>query len=271
MSERLERLEKSEKSGRAERLQKLLSQAGIASRRAAEDLIRAGRVQVNGTTVRELGTKADPVRDRITIDGKAVRPRRLRYLAFHKPVGMVCTMDDPEGRPSIGEVVRDLREHVFPVGRLDWESSGLVLLTNDGDLAQRLTHPRYGVEKVYRVKVRGQPDDEAIARLRRGVRLQDGSTRPAEVSIERRLDRKMRLRIAVREGRNRLIRRMCEAIDAPVDKLSRESIGPLRLGSLRAGEVRELTAPEVLALRRATRLERDPAGERPASARRVRG
>ena len=141
-----------------------------------------------------------------------------------------------------------MREHVFPVGRLDWESSGLVLLTNDGDLAQRLTHPRYGVEKVYRVKVRGLPDDDAIARLRRGVRLSDGPTAPAEVTVERRLDRKTRLRITVREGRNRLVRRMCEAIGTPVDRLSREAIGSLRLGRLRAGEIRELTDVEVLAL-----------------------
>lgn len=215
---------------------------------------------MNGKTVRELGTKADPSRDRVTIDGRPVRPGRLRYLVFHKPVGMVCSMADPEGRPSIGDVVREMREHVFPVGRLDWESSGLVLLTNDGDLAQRLTHPRYGVEKTYRVKVRGLPDDDAIARLRRGVRLADGPTAPAEVVVERRLDRKTRLRITVREGRNRLVRRMCEAIGTPVDRLSREAIGPLRLGRLRAGEARELSDGEVLALRRATRLERGDAG-----------
>lgn len=247
---------------KTERLQKLLSQSGIASRRAAEDLIREGRVQVNGKTVRELGTKADPTRDRVTIDGRPVRPGRLRYLAFHKPVGMVCSMADPEGRPSIGDVVREMREHVFPVGRLDWESSGLVLLTNDGDLAQRLTHPRYGVEKVYRVKVRGLPDEDALARLRRGVRLADGPTAPAEVVVERRLDRKMRLRVTVREGRNRLVRRMFEAIGTPVDRLSREAIGSLRLGSLRSGEVRELADGEVLALRRATRLERAEAARR---------
>lgn len=217
---------------------------------------------MNGKTVRELGTKADPTRDRVTIDGRPVRPGRLRYLAFHKPVGMVCSMADPEGRPSIGDVVREMREHVFPVGRLDWESSGLVLLTNDGDLAQRLTHPRYGVEKVYRVKVRGLPDEDALARLRRGVRLADGPTAPAEVVVERRLDRKMRLRVTVREGRNRLVRRMFEAIGTPVDRLSRESIGSLRLGSLRSGEVRELADGEVLALRRATRLERAEAARR---------
>lgn len=217
---------------------------------------------MNGKTVRELGTKADPTRDRVTIDGRPVRPGRLRYLAFHKPVGMVCSMADPEGRPSIGDVVREMREHVFPVGRLDWESSGLVLLTNDGDLAQRLTHPRYGVEKVYRVKVRGLPDEDALARLRRGVRLADGPTAPAEVVVERRLDRKMRLRVTVREGRNRLVRRMFEAIGTPVDRLSREAIGSLRLGSLRSGEVRELADGEVLALRRATRLERAEAARR---------
>lgn len=212
--------------------------------------------------IRELGTRADPIRDRITIDGKAVRPDRLRYLVFHKPAGMVSTMRDPEGRPAIGEVVRGLRAHVFPVGRLDFDSSGLILLTNDGDLAQRLTHPRYGIEKVYRVKVRGLPEEEALARLRRGVRLEDGPTRPARVELEGQLEKKARLRIAVREGRTRLVRRMCEAIGHPVDRLARVAIGPLRLGSLRVGEVRDLTSDEVRALRRAVAADEEEAPAR---------
>ncbi|HEY8517891.1 MAG TPA: pseudouridine synthase [Candidatus Binatia bacterium] len=235
----------------------------MASRRAAEDLIREGRVRVNGRVVQELGAKADPSRDRITVDGRAAVPRRLQYFAYHKPVGVVSTMSDPEGRPAIGDVVRGLREHVFPVGRLDYESSGLVLLTNDGELAQRLTHPRYQVPKVYRVKVRGRPDEAALERLRRGVRLADGMTAPAEVTVESLLPNKTRLRIAIREGRQRQVRRMCEAIGHPVDKLSRIAIGPLRLGSLRVGEIRELTPREVLALRHAV-AGRRPLGERPA-------
>jgi 23S rRNA pseudouridine2605 synthase len=245
-----------------ERLQKILSQAGLASRRTAEDLIRAGRVKVNGRVIQELGSRADPIRDRITIDGKAVRPDRLRYLAFHKPAGMVSTMHDPEGRPAIGEVVRGLRAHVFPVGRLDFDSSGLIVLTNDGELAQRLTHPRYGIEKVYRVKVRGLPEQEALGRLRRGVRLEDGPTRPARVELEANLEKKARLRIAVREGRTRLVRRMCESIGHPVDRLARVAIGPLRLGTLRPGEVRDLTPDEVRALRRAVAADGEAAPAR---------
>ncbi|HZR83116.1 MAG TPA: pseudouridine synthase [Candidatus Binatia bacterium] len=232
----------------------------MASRRTAEDLIRAGRVRVNGKVVRELGTKAHPTLDRVTIDGRPVRATRLRYIAYHKPVGVVSTMDDPAGRPAIGDVVRGLREHVFPVGRLDFDSSGLLLLTNDGELAQRLTHPRYKVAKVYRVKVRGHPSEEALERLRRGVRLEDGVTAPAEVAVEQRLEKKTRLRIALREGRSRQVRRMCEAVGHPVDRLSRIAVGPIRLGSLPPGELRDLTAHEVLALRHATRGGRDAGG-----------
>jgi pseudouridine synthase len=246
-----------------ERLQKILSQAGVASRRAAEDLIREGRVRVNGRVVEELGTRADPTRDRITVDGRAALPRKLHYVAYHKPVGVVSTMSDPEGRPAIGDVVRGLRDHLFPVGRLDYESSGLVLLTNDGELAQRLTHPRFQVPKVYRVKVRGRPDETALERLRRGVRLVDGMTAPADVQVEAVLPSKARLKMVLREGRQRQVRRMCEAVGHPVDRLSRVSIGPLRLGTLAIGATRELTAREVLALRHAV-SGRPRAGARPA-------
>ncbi|MBM4267967.1 MAG: rRNA pseudouridine synthase [Deltaproteobacteria bacterium] len=232
-----------------ERLQKILSQAGIASRRAAEELIREGRVQVNGKVIRELGAKADPVSDRITVDGRAAQPERLRYVAYHKPVGVVSTLSDPEGRPSIAQVTGRLRTHLFPVGRLDFDSSGLVLLTNDGEMAQRLAHPRYHVAKVYRVKVRGHPDEHALSRLRRGIRLADGQTAPAHVTVEGRLEHKARLRITIREGRRRQVRRMLEAVGHPVDRLSRVAIGPVRLGALPPGGMRDLTANEVRALR----------------------
>jgi pseudouridine synthase len=206
---------------------------------------------VNGKVIQELGTKADPSKDRITVDGRAALPRKLHYVAYHKPVGVVSTMSDPEGRPAIGNVVRGLREHLFPVGRLDFESSGLVLLTNDGELAQKLTHPRFQIAKVYRVKVRGRPDDAALGRLRQGVRLTDGTTRPAEVAVESVLPSKTRLCMVLREGRQRQVRRMCEAVGHPVDRLSRVAIGPLKLGALPIGETRELTPREVLALRHA--------------------
>ncbi len=209
--------------------------------------------------VRELGAKADPVRDRVTVDGRTTVPERLRYVAYHKPVGVVSSMADPAGRPTIGDVTKKLKSHLFPVGRLDYDSSGLVLLTNDGAVAQRLSHPRYQVAKVYRVKVRGHPDEKALGRLRKGLRLADGPTAPARVSVEGKLEKKTRLRITIREGRQRQVRRMLEAVGHPVDKLSRIAIGPIRLGALAVGATRELTTREVLALRSAVRVG-DPAG-----------
>jgi 23S rRNA pseudouridine2605 synthase len=217
--------------------------------------------------VQELGTKADPSKDRITVDGHAAQPRKLHYVAYHKPVGVVSTMSDPAGRRAIGDVVRELKAHLFPVGRLDFESSGLVLLTNDGELAQQLTHPRFQIDKVYRVKVRGRPDEAALAKLRRGVRLEDGVTAPAEVDVEAVLPSKSRLRIVLREGKQRQVRRMCEAVGHPVERLSRISIGPLRLGSLPMGETRELTPREILALRHAVSGRATPAPELPPRAR----
>lgn len=217
-------------------------------------MIREGRVRLNGQVVRDLGTKADPDQDRLTVDGRPAVARRLRYVAYHKPVGVVSTMSDPQGRRSIGDVIRADRERLFPVGRLDFDSSGLVLLTNDGEVAQRLTHPRFGVPKVYRVKVRGHPSPAVLDRLARGVRLDDGMTRPAGVRIEAELERKTRLILTLHEGRHRQIRRMCEAVGHPVDKLSRVAIGPLRLARLKVGERRELRAREVEALLRSVHL-----------------
>ena len=231
-----------------ERLQKILSQAGIASRRSAEALILEGRVRVNGKVVRELGVKADPVRDEITVDGRSAIPTRLRYVAYHKPVGVVSSMSDPEGRPSLGDIARRMRDHLFPVGRLDFDSSGLVLLTNDGEVAQRLSHPRYQIPKVYRVKVRGHPEAKALKRLRQGIRLADGPTAPARVELEEVLEKKSRFRVTIAEGRQRQVRRMFEAVGHPVDKLSRVAIGPIRLGGLASGKTRELNESEVRSL-----------------------
>ena len=222
--------------------------------------------------VKDLGTRADPDEDEVMVDGRAAVARRLRYVAYHKPVGVVSTMSDPQGRRSIGDVIRADRDHLFPVGRLDYESSGLVLLTNDGDVAQRLTHPRFGVPKVYRVKVRGRPEGATLERLARGVRLDDGMTRPAGVRVESELERKTRLVFTLHEGRHRQIRRMCEAVGHPVDKLSRVAIGPLRLGRLKVGERRELRAREVEEILRAVRgngPER-PRPNRPGEVREVR-
>ena len=208
-----------------ERLQKILSQAGIASRRASEQLMLEGRVTVNGTTILELGTKADPARDDIRVDGRRIKiPERHLYLLLNKPRGYVTTRSDPQKRPTVIDLLKGVREYVYPVGRLDYDSEGLLILTNDGDLAARLTHPRHGVPRVYEARVLGVPDAHDMKRLAKGVTIDGRRTGPAEVvSLG-----PSRLRITVREGRNRQVRKMCDAIGHPVDELRRVAIGPIR-------------------------------------------
>ena len=239
-----------------ERLQKILSRAGIASRRKAEELIQAGKVRVNGQVVTRMGTTANPRTDRITVDGRQLPPpTEPVYILLNKPVGVVTTLSDPEGRPTVRELLSDVRGRVFPVGRLDFHSSGLLLLTNDGELALRLTHPRYGVRKTYRVKVKGTPTADTVAQLARGVRLDEGVTAPAEVRVERTGEGKTWLELIIREGHNREVRRMCEAVGHPVEKLTRVHLGPLSLGKLAPGQHRHLTDREIYELQRATGLE----------------
>jgi len=238
------------------RLQKILSAAGVASRRVAETLIVEGRVSVNGEVVRELGSKADPDRDDIRVDGRRVKTAGKRwYLLLNKPRGYVCTRSDPEGRPTIMALLGPIaaREYLYPVGRLDFDSEGLLLVTNDGDLAARLTHPRHGVEREYEARVRGVPDAGALARLARGVTIEGRRTRPAEVALVRAVPGRDQavVSVVVREGRNRQVRRMCEAIGHPVVRLKRVRIGPLADATLAPGEVRELSPREVAAPRRA--------------------
>ncbi|OQY68899.1 MAG: hypothetical protein B6D46_02020 [Polyangiaceae bacterium UTPRO1] len=235
------------------RLQKLLADSGACSRRAAETLIRSGRVTVNDKTVTTLGTRALPT-DRIRIDGRPL-PRRQSpiYVMVHKPAGVVTTTRDPEGRPTVVQMLPGRAGRLFPVGRLDVQSTGLVLLTNDGDLAAILTHPRHHVPRTYRVKVSGSPDERALARLRRGVRLADGATGPVTVVVEERRPTKTWLRVTVREGRNHLVRRLCEAIGHRAEKLQRTALGPLELGKLAIGAYRLLTPREVASLRRTAR------------------
>ncbi len=245
-----------------ERLQKILSRAGIASRRAAERLIVEGRVTVNGLTVHELGTKADPAVDDVRVDGRRVTvAERHRYLLLNKPRGYVSTRSDPERRPTVMHLLGGVREYVYPVGRLDYQSEGLLLLTNDGDLAAHLTHPRHEVPRVYEVRVLGTPDARDLERLSRGVVVDGRRTPPTEVTLAYAPRRaagagsareQSVLRITVREGRNRLVRKMCEAIGHPVDTLTRVAIGPIRDDRLRPGQWRELTAEEVRKLRRAS-------------------
>jgi 23S rRNA pseudouridine2605 synthase len=238
-----------------ERLQKILSQAGIASRRASEKLMLEGRVSVNGETVTELGTKADPARDDIRVDGSRIKKaERHLYLLLNKPRGYVTTRSDPEKRKTVIDLLKGVREYIYPVGRLDYDSEGLLILTNDGDLAARLTHPRHGVARVYEARVLGTPDAHDISRLAKGVSIEGRRTGPSEV-VELGPGH---LRITVREGRNRQVRRMCEAIGHPVDELRRIAIGPIRDPKLRPGQWRELTDQEVERLRRAASSQASP-------------
>jgi pseudouridine synthase len=234
----------------------VLARAGIASRRAAEDLIRRGAVTVNGHVIRELGTRADPRVDRITVDGKPLRPPSgVHYIAFNKPVGMVTTLTDPEGRPCVGDVIASLRQPLHPVGRLDYHTSGLLLLTNDGELTARLTHARYHVAKTYAVKLDRPPSTEQLARMRAGVKIEQGPAARARVRPTRATDRKGWLTVTIYEGRNRQVRRMFEEVGLRVEKLRRVAIGPLSLGSLPTGATRKLLTEEVTLLRRAAGLE----------------
>jgi 23S rRNA pseudouridine2605 synthase len=252
----------------AVRLQKIISQAGIASRRAAEKLIAEGRVTINGDTVREMGTKADPSRDDIRVDGRRVKSaERLRYILLYKPTGFVTTRSDPERRPTVIDLLRGVKEYVYPVGRLDYDTEGLLLLTNDGDLAAKLTHPRHGVERTYEARVSGMPDDEAIGRLRKGIPLDGRRTLPADVSLlnKRRADRDGVVTITIREGRNRQVRRMLEAVGHPVRKLIRVGIGPLSDRGLKPGTWRELTAQELRALKQTAEWMATPPAPRAAA------
>jgi 23S rRNA pseudouridine2605 synthase len=232
--------------GEGVRLQKVLAQAGLGSRRACEELIERRRVRVNGE-VAVLGRRVDPEADLVEVDGVqiGVRPGLVHYL-LHKPVGVVTTASDPQGRPVVIDLVPP-EPRVFPVGRLDADSEGLLLLTNDGDLTHRLTHPSFGVDKEYLVEVDGEPSRGAVARLRDGVDLEDGRTAPAKVAL---LDARL-LRVTIHEGRSRQVRRMCEAVGHPVLRLVRTRIGPITDRSLKAGEWRALTQDEVRALERA--------------------
>ena len=205
-------------------------------------------MSVNGAVVRELGQRADPARDRIVVDGEVIHVGTRRTVMLHKPRGMVSTRVDPDGRPTVADLLAGVRERLYPVGRLDVNSSGLLLLTNDGALAARLTHPRHRVPRVYHVKVRGTPDQVSVDRLRRGVRLDDGKTAPAHVRIVHKLPTKTWLEVSVHEGRKHLVRRMCEAVGHPADKLVRVRFGPLGLGRLAPGAWRDLTRGELAAL-----------------------
>lgn len=234
-----------------ERLQKILAQAGYGSRRACEDFIRAGRVRVNGQ-IASLGQKADSAVDKISVDGKAIAaPESLTYVALYKPRNVLSTVVKEKGddRKTVRDLV-DLAGHLYPVGRLDYESEGLVLMTNDGDLTNRLTHPRYGHEKEYRVLLARRPDPDQLEAWRRGVVLEDGyKTTPVDVRFETAQGKGAWVRVVMGEGRKRQIRETCKQLGLPVVRIIRVRIGELRVGSLKAGQWRQLTANEVDALK----------------------
>jgi 23S rRNA pseudouridine2605 synthase len=254
-------------SARGPRLQKVLAEAGVGSRRACEELIEAGEVTVNGHVVRTLPAWVDPARDHIKVHGRLIAPgEKLLYIMLYKPRGVVCTNRDPEGRRRAIDLVKHRsRPRLYPVGRLDADSSGLLLLTNDGELANRLTHPRYGVPKVYEVTVAGSLDEDAVKRLEAGVFLSDRyaskgkkpgrKTRRSRLTLLKRGRDRTLLLMELREGRNREVRRMMLRVGHKVKKLRRVRMGPLKLTGLRAGQWRELMPKELAALRKAARSE----------------
>jgi 23S rRNA pseudouridine2605 synthase len=240
----------------SQRLQKVLAAAGAGSRRRCEELILAGRVEVDGSVVTRLGTTVDPLRARIRLDGVPLtRPRRV-YYALNKPRGVVCTSRDPGGRPRAIDLIPAQAGRVFAVGRLDLNSEGLILLTNDGELANQLTHPRYGVRKTYHVLVAGHPTREIVGRLRRGVHLAEGFARVPSVRIRRRRRQSTVLEMVLDEGRNREIRRVLARVGHKVLRLERVAIGPVRLGDLPPGAHRPLSRGEISALRGAVHVRR---------------
>jgi 23S rRNA pseudouridine2605 synthase len=229
-----------------ERLQKIISAAGITSRRASEALILNGQVSVNGTIVTELGSKADPTTDIITVDGKTLKINSQRlYILLNKPPGYITALKDDQGRPLVTDLLKEVPDRVYPVGRLDYNTEGLLLLTSDGEWANRLMHPRHEIEKEYHVRVRGKVIDQQLKRMAEGVELDDGMTAPAIVSLVKSGEQNDWISVAIHEGRNRQVRRMCESVSLSVVRLKRIRYGSLMLGTLRAGQFRYLTENEV--------------------------
>jgi pseudouridine synthase len=232
------------------RLNKILAQAGLSSRRGADRLIADGHVSVNGVVTRDLATLADPEVDIVALRGTPLpRAERKRYLLLHKPGGYVTTVRDPRGRPTVADLVRDVDARLYPVGRLDWDVEGVLLMTNDGDLTHQLLHPRYGLPRVYEAEVRGRVGPGDLGRWRRGVTLADGPAIPAAVELVRTGETSSLLRLTFTEGRKHEVKRYCEALGYPVHRLRRVAFGPVTLGDLPRGAHRPLSPREVSALR----------------------
>lgn len=236
-----------------ERLQKVLAEAGVASRRKCEELIVAGRVEVDDEVVRTLGVKVDPSQAFIKVDGKPIRKQQKVYVIFNKPKGVITSATDPEGRKTVTEFFKNIKERIYPIGRLDYDTEGLLLLTNDGEFAHLLTHPKHHVPRTYLATVRGVPHGSLLDKLRAGIKLEDGMTAPAEVEYQDvDTDKKESvIKITIYEGRNRQVRRMFEAIHHPVAKLKRIQFGPIQLSGVPRGKFRHLTPQEVKELREA--------------------
>lgn len=235
------------------RLQKYMADCGIASRRKSEELIAAGKVKVNGETA-HIGDKVDPKRDQVTVEGRKVRQEKeLLYIMLHKPRGFISTMSDEMDRKCVAELVADVGVRVYPVGRLDRDSEGLLLFTNDGAFANNMTHPSRHVSKVYRVTIRPDITEDQVAQMMAGMMIDGRKTLPAEVRVLQKFDDRTVLEVTLVEGRNRQIRKMCEALGLEVARLKRTAVGPVKLGMLKQGKWRELTPQEVAALKRASK------------------
>ena len=228
------------------RLQKFLAEAGLGSRRKCEEIIITGRVKVNDIVVNELGTKVDPEKDIVKVDDKIIKKRDKVYIVLNKPEGYITSVKDQFNRPTVLDLLRGVKERVFPVGRLDYNTSGLLILTNDGDLSYKITHPKHKVVKTYIALIKGIPDEADLERFRKGLKIEeDFITSPAEIEILKTYKNSSLVRIKIHEGRNRQIRKMCAAIGHPVMKLTRESIGKITLGGLKKGDWRYLTDEEI--------------------------
>ncbi|HLA48445.1 MAG: pseudouridine synthase [Nitrospinae bacterium RIFCSPLOWO2_12_39_16] len=246
-------MKESKKDENLIRLQKIISQAGISSRREAERLIIEGRVLVNGNVVRELGAKADPRTDDIRVDGKKIKKEEQKiYILLNKPKGCITTVKDDRGRPTVIDLLRGVKKNVYPVGRLDFNTEGILLLTNDGDFAQHLAHPRHKIPKTYSVKISGVPTEKELRKLSDGVVVFKRKTAPAQVRFDRTTGNNSWLTITLHEGKKRQIRRMCEIIGHPVIKLKRIKYGFLELGNLKPGEYRSLSSQEAKRLMETT-------------------
>jgi pseudouridine synthase len=244
-----------------ERLQKYLAQAGVASRRQAEQMMQEGRVRVNGQVVSELGVKIDSDRDFVKVDGKTVRPERLAYILMNKPKNTICTLDDPGRRVRVVDLVRGVKARLFPVGRLDWDTTGALLLTNDGELANLLIHPRHSVPRTYVAKIKGIPTPERLAKLKKGVYLDGRRTLPAYAKLLSVKEKNSLIQLTLREGRNRQVKRMCQAIGHPCLRLTRVAFGSLTVNDLAPGAWRHLTAEEVAYLKAAAVKTAERAGQ----------